>query len=63
MAQRLAQYRALRVRGLTYEQAAEAMDVSREAICQYVRKLRELGELPPVPSRLSAAPAVQEGDR
>lgn len=61
MAQRLAHYLQLRERGLTYEQAAEAMDVSREAICQYVRKLKEIGQLPPLPPhRRRLAPAVQD---
>lgn len=49
LAQRATQYKALRERGLTYEEAAQAMDVSRAAICQYARRLRDVGELPPVP--------------
>jgi hypothetical protein len=49
MSQRLAQYKALRQDGYSYREAAQEMGVSREAICQYVRLLREKGDLPPLP--------------
>ena len=47
LAQRAAEYRTLRERHLTYDEAAEAMGVSRDAIRWYAKHLREAGDLPP----------------
>ncbi|MFI6813751.1 hypothetical protein ACIBG7_15125 [Nonomuraea sp. NPDC050328] len=47
MAARLATYRSLRERHLTYDQAAAEMGVTRDAIRWYAKALRENGDLPP----------------